>query len=694
MPPVDDAEPHGARRRGLWALSVCAALPFALFFALRPERYSLTPNSLDPVFYTGYASNFDDVMNAVGDRHYFVTRWTAYYPVYLLDHFIGPLTSRLVWRWFVAGLMVMALLELGRRLGWRRSVGVLVSVLVLSTPMFLRAYLTDYVEYLVVGLGVCLVVLCLRERQTRATAAGIGLLGAAILIANPIAIFAVALAGLAALLLERGGWPRRMQLVLVSTLAATAVIGAGLLLFRSRYGIANVYEPSIRFARTYAGDPDAWKSPRLEWLGKFTWVYTPPVLLAVAAGMSIRRRVTWTRVELAALGLCAAQYAFQWVDQFVRDGFGLELSFYWSFVLPAYLVALAVVVARLCQVASLRSLAAIVAVWLLVLIVGVPTMLRLPAGWWFLLLAALAVAALIVAARQRPALGAGILVVGLLWMQIGAPHYDPSAYFFLNVSPRYDEVIWRAGDESDMFFDEAMWFAEQMDRVPNDASTSFISAGGWSSAISGLYAPHVTGRIIYPEQGASLAEQTIREIKSGFRPIVAIFGDQQEVAGIYADLASRTTVTAPVLDVTRDRGFRYRLVVLAMPDATRLPFTWTADVLPRVGGQVSGTDVIAAPPEPSGVLTYGPYHLLPPGRYTVTFRYRADAPGEVKVGTADASTLSGTPVRVIDLPGTDGRPLDMSIEFESTESAVWEFRSFWNGTAPLAIESITLSSSG
>ena len=604
------------------------------------------------------------------------------------------MASRLVWLWLLAGFIVAALLELGRRLGWRRSVGALTCVLVLSTPMFLRAYLTDYVEYLVVGLGVCFVVLCLRERQTTATAAAIGLLGSAMLIANPISIFAVALAGLAALVLERGGWRRRARLLVVSALTASALIVAGLVLFRARYGIPNVYEPTIRFARTYAGDPDAWKSPRLEWLGKFTWVYTPPVLLAVAAAMSIRRKVVWSRVEVGALVLCAAQYAFQWIDQFVRDGFGLELSFYWSFVLPAYLVALAVVVAKICQPVSSRSLAAVAAVWLLVLVGGIPAALRLPAGWWLLVVSVAAVAALIAVTLRHPALGAGALVVGLLWMQIGAPHYDPTAYFFLNVSPRYDEVIWRAGDESDVFFDEAVWFAEQMDKVPNDASTSFISAGGWSSAISGLYAPHVTGRIIYPERGVVLAEQTIREIKSGFRPIVAIFGEQRLVEGIYTDLASRTSLSAPVLDVTRDRGFRYRLVVLNMPDAARLPFTWNADVLPRVGGQVDGTSVIASPPEPAGVLTYGPYHYLPPGRYTVTFRYRADAPLDALVGTADASVLAGTPVEAVDLFGTDGVPVDLSIEFESTEYAVWEFRSFWNGTAPLAIESITLSSSG
>ncbi len=677
-----------------WILAVCISLPLAIFLGLRPERYSLTPNSLDPVFYTGYAMNLDDILNAAGDRHYFVTRWTTYYPVYLIDQLVGSVAGRLLWRWLLAGMVVFALLELGRRLGWRRSVAALVSLIVLTMPVFLRAFLTDYVEYLVVSLGVCLVVLCLRERQTTATAGGIGLLAAAILIANPIAIFVVAPPCLFALFLERGGWRRRIGLVLLGSIMATATIVFGLLLFRFRYGIANVYEPSIRFMQTYAGGPDALKSPNLEWLGRFTWLYAPPVILAVALGMSIRRKGIWSRVEVAALALSAVQYTLQWIDQFIRDGNGLEISYYWSNGLPAHLVAMSVVVARLYQFASARVIATTAGIWVVLLLTGIPSPLRLPAAWSFAGLMIVFLAVVLMLVRSRPALGAGALLVGVLWMQIGAPPYDPSSYHFFNASPRYDEIIWMAGDLSDVVLDEAVWFARQMDRVPNDASASFISAGTWSSPIAGLYAPHVTGRMIFPEQGFALADESIREMRAGTRPVVAIYGEADQVGAIYADLGQRVTLSPPILDVTRDRGLRYRLVVLSMADATRLPFTWSADILPRVGGEAIGTAVEAAPPEPAGILTYGPYLGLPKGRYKVTFRYSADAPLDALVGSGDVAVAAGAQIEVVDLYGTDARSVEVSVSFEAPEGANWEFRSFWNGTAPIAIESITLARDG
>jgi hypothetical protein len=636
--------------------------------------------------------NFDDLINAVGARHYFVTRWTAYYPVYIIDRLVDPLVGRLLWRWLLAGAVIVAFADLGRRLGWRRRIVIFVSGIVLSMPMFLRAFMTDYVEYLVVALGICLVVLCLRERQTIVTSLLIGSLAAAMLVANPISLFAVGLACLAALILERGGWARRARLFAISFAAGVVVVGFGLLLFRWRYGLENVYEPSITFARTYQGDPDAWKSPRLEWLGRFTWLYGPPLLLLVAVTASWRRRFTWSRVEWAALLLCAVQYLFQWIDQFVRDGFGLELSFYWSFTLPSFLVAVAIVLARFLHGATASALGVLGAAVTAFLLIGAPAALNLPPGWWFLALALGAVGVLGWVTRRWVTVGSGGLVLALLWTQIGAPPYDPSPYFFLNTSPYYDAVIGRAGDQSDMIFDEAMWFAEQMDHVPNDASASFISAGGWSSSISGLYAPHVTGRIIYPESGTTLSETTIREIKSGFRPVVAIFGDPSTVAGIYDDLLVRAAAPVPILDQTRQIGLGYRLVVLLLPDATRLPFTWTGDLLPRIGGEQRGTEVQVSPPAPAGFFTYGPYTGLPAGRYQVTYRYRSGGPDSSVVGAADAAVLGGASVASIDLPGSSGRSAEAVLNFESTQMSVWEFRTSWTGSADLVIESVTLAS--
>ena len=70
-------------------VAAALALSLVLYVVLRPENYGLTPTHLDPFFYSGYAINFDDVMNAVQDRHYFVSRWSAYYPGYIADALAG-----------------------------------------------------------------------------------------------------------------------------------------------------------------------------------------------------------------------------------------------------------------------------------------------------------------------------------------------------------------------------------------------------------------------------------------------------------------------------------------------------------------------------------------------------------------------------------------------------------------------------
>ncbi len=78
----------------------------------------------------------------------------------------------------------------------------------------------------------------------------------------------------------------------------------------------------------------------------------------------------------------------------------------------------------------------------------------------------------------------------------------------------------------------------------------------------------------------------------------------------------------------------------------------------------------------------------------MTFRYRADAPPDALVGSGDVVVAAGAQVEVVDLVGTDGRSAEMSVSFEAPEGARWEFRSFRNGTALIAIEPITLSRDG
>ena len=421
-------------------MGAALALSLALYVVLRPENYGLTPNSLDPFFYSGYAINFDDVMNAVQDRHYFVSRWSAYYPGYIADALAGPFVGRLLLRLVLAAAILLSIWGMGRRWRWTRAQQLLIGVLVLTMPMFVRAFFTDYVEYMVVALGICLVAMCLRERQTALSAAISGALAALIVVANPIAITSIVLPLAVCVLL--GGRRVRDKAFIAAVIAGAGavVVMGGLVIFRWRYGIDNVYQPSIDFIRTYRGG-DELQSPRLEWLWHFTWLFATPIVLVSAAGLAWRRSVRFERVEVVAFAMAGLQYLYQWLDQFVRDGNGLEMSYYWSFAYPTFAVAFALFVGRLTRAISSVPLVIGSLAWILFLLIGVPDAFRLPAGVGFAIVALVVVGGAVAVCRRSTIAAVSVVVVLVGWTQIGAPDYDPSAYALYNLDPYYDQPV-------------------------------------------------------------------------------------------------------------------------------------------------------------------------------------------------------------------------------------------------------------
>lgn len=690
---VTDGSVRGGIAGALARFAPIALLPLALYLVLRPENYSLTPNSLDPVFYTGYSMNFDDVMNAVRDRHYFITRWSVYLPMRVFDAMFGPIAGRLIWRWVLAVFVGAVLAAFARERGCRRSVQLLLVALALSMPMFVRAFMSDYMEFAVLSLGLMIVVVCLRERHGARSGALVGGLGALMLVANPVSVFMLTFSIVVALVLCRNGWRARARFVAGGGVAAVVVFAAGLIFFRWRYGIENVYQPSIDFMRTYQGDPDAWKSPRLDWMGRFTWIYAPLVLLAVAGLMSLTRRVRWTRVEIGSFALLGVQYCYHWFDQFVQNNFGLELSFYWSFIYPTFAIALIVVVGKLAEHTRDVWLAAAGIGWIGFLAVGVPTALRLPPGLWFGFVLLAVIGTCVALGRVSLPAVAALMVALIGWSQIGAPSYDPSAYFRLNVSPEYDDLFRRGGDESEQILDETVWFADQMDRVPNDASTSFVTVGGWSSSIVGIYAPHVTGRwITTNDPDGHLRIETLREIKGGNRPILAVFGPPASVQPVVDNLVVDAGATVQVLDETHEGALGYRLVVYLLPDSARLPFTWSADSLRVASGEPTAEgSVVVSEPTPAGFVTYGPYRSLPAGSYSATLTYSSSVDGSADAGAFDVSALGGATAAVQQLSGTAGRPASVVVPFSVTDpAALWEFRTSWLGEGDFTVMSVEI----
>jgi hypothetical protein len=175
------------RRWWLTRLPLSAVFSCVIFFGLRPEPFGLTPNGLDPFFYTGYAINFHELIREIGGRYYFVSRWSSYYPNYLLTKLLGDTAGRLAWRYLLSIAILLSIWHLGRRWKWSLHLELLVGLTVLTMPMFARAFLTDYVEYSVVAYGLLLAVQCLESEHTNFRSMAIGVLCGTILVANPIA---------------------------------------------------------------------------------------------------------------------------------------------------------------------------------------------------------------------------------------------------------------------------------------------------------------------------------------------------------------------------------------------------------------------------------------------------------------------------------------------------------------------------
>ncbi|MDO8392679.1 MAG: hypothetical protein Q7V57_19560 [Actinomycetota bacterium] len=518
----------------------------------------------------------------------------------------------------------------------------------------------------------------------------IGVLGALMLVANPLALTVIGAPMVVAAVFGARSFIGRVSIAFGIGASLVATLGAGLLLFRWHYGIANVYQPTIDFMRNPPG-PDPLRSPRNDWVVRFTWLYGPPLLMSAYLLFAWVRRVRLDRTELTALGLCACQYAYQWYDQIVRRGDGLEISYYWSFMYPAYGLLLLVAVGRASSGVRNSRLFAAGVLWLALLVFGVPSALRFPTGLGFftLLLAALGVA---VAMARRTVFAAAMVVLGVLgWTQVGAPPYDPRAYHPFNMSPYYDQVYRQAGSPSEQLHAEVVWFEEQMDRVPHDELASFVPAGNQSIIVIAIYAPHVVNRVI--ERKAAPTHMVVRALSArepGMPLVIAVLGRPGDVAKATKGLAGVADIGEPVLDVTHSSALRSRLVVYVIDDSDYLPFAWTADVLTRNVGVLDGTVLHVAAADPVGQMTPGPVLPLDAGTYLATLRYSSAAPEGTGVGRFWVAGPEGPTVDAT-LIGTGGADSTISLMFTvEVDGTIWQFPSERSIAEEVDIQSVTL----
>jgi hypothetical protein len=139
------------------------------------------------MFYTGYAINLDDALAAAGNRHYFVTRWTSYIPMYLFSEIFGPYWGRLVLRLAMILVLSEMFWRFGSRLAFPTKSRLLGIFTVVTAPMFVRAFTTDYPEYFIIwgSMVLSLLVVSFADKPNIVKSVAVGVLAVSLLIANP-----------------------------------------------------------------------------------------------------------------------------------------------------------------------------------------------------------------------------------------------------------------------------------------------------------------------------------------------------------------------------------------------------------------------------------------------------------------------------------------------------------------------------
>jgi hypothetical protein len=397
-------------------------------------------------------------------------------------------------------------------------------------------------------------------------------------------------------------------------------------------------------------------------------------------------------MERLAIGMVFVQFLIQAFDQFARDGNGLEISYYWSMMFPTLGIGLALLIGRLATTITPVQAGALGAGWLVLLTVGVPDALRLPFGLGFAV-TGLTVVALIGLGLGRFAVPSLALFLAFLaWTQIGAPAYDPLSYHFINVSPRYEKMFGPDGNDSETFHRETVWFAKELDKVPDDYKAAFLPIDDSASAIVGIYQPHVTGHLLglNEETGSVNPRDRLVLRAASFRRLV-IFGPPDLVAVTMGRLEPDLALDPPLLDVTHDRDLGYRLVVYGFPDTARLPLVVEASLLPHLVGRTEGSDTVVDEGSGRGYAMYGPYMPLPLGKYNVSIEYTSSLAPSASAAEFDIFSVRAESVAATALPGTEGESGMATLSFEVTnETDFWEFRAQTSGQGAMVIDRIVI----
>jgi hypothetical protein len=667
---------------------------FVLALVLQPDLFGLVPNSLDPMFYTGYAINLDDALAAAGNRHYFVTRWPSYLPQYLSTQLFGPFWGRLILRLLMLLVLSEVMWRIGKQFGFSAITRLATTLIVFMSPMFVRSFTTDYPEYSVAFYGTLLVALVVTQPFSAKWSAVFGGLAALLVICNPFTLAMTSVAGLVWTLNQRKfrQIPHFLGLILLAGTSFAVVFVFGYVLFRFYFQIDNVYQPTIDFIQNYPVPViDLWTAPSNSWVWHFGWLYIPIILVLVSYFLVRPEEATAHKIKMWTEVIVMLVFLFHVYSQIDR-GHALETSFYWSMALPPVYILLFLVTGYFVE-KSKRLHIGIVSFLLLVFLIFFELPQKYPLGAGVALVFGLVVilGGCILLNYIAGVFLAPVFVVCVLWIQIGAPAYSQLTYGGDLNTPRYDLVYGQETQLSNKIWKETIWFTQQMDQVEDDWKSTFLGSGDWSDAIVGTYIPHPFSRWFSVQSKETVLAPNVRdEFEFGFRNYLVVYGNQTEVAKTLVGVRAELPGAEIILDKVHSAGLKYRLVVLSGNSneygRVDIPFSRLDR---NIGSSNDDGSVIITAGSALGFASFGPYFGLGQGRYKATLHYKTNGIGNVgEFQVFNDLTLKWNSTELVSLkPGDQVAAVNFEV---SAEDATWQLRTIYTGTIEAQFMHITL----
>lgn len=661
---------------------------------LKPDLFGLVPNSLDPMFYLGYQINLNDALEAAGNNHYFVSRWTSYMPAHFTSLIFGPYWGRLVLRLLMVSVLSEAIWRFLAKLEIRAHARLLSIFLLVTSPLFVRAFTTDYPEYFIIWASLLMAILSFTEQATWKRSVLMGALAASISIANPTATI------LTSFILvnyvfdkicarEFGKISKQAVVVLLSFLT---VILSGFVLFKYWYGVENIYQPTLDFIKNYVSpDVDGWRTPTRKWLLYFGWLYLP-ILYSIAAISIVKSSTRKVLFRCSSLTLSI----FLWhIYLESKSGHALETSFYWSMLLsPALLTFMAVIGVVFTHLRAQYSLL-LIGIVVSLYILEIPQKLRFPHGYSLIAIIGIATIVLVIVSKHTAGIAVFSLVILSVWLQVGSPKYAVLTNGGDLNTPKYDLVYGKSASNSNEILRETIWFLNQMDKVPSDSFSTFLPAGRWSHAIVGTYIPHPFSRVVTPlSNDKVLNPNTSDELLFGYKKTLVIYGDSVETEKMLKRVKKEIPEVSVIRDETNSGGLSYRLIAIDVNQGNELTSTMLMSRFFRDTGevQVDGSLEIKQGAAP-GWVSFGPYFGLGAGRYTAELSYSSS--GSEFIGTFEVVNDATGETEISQLSSNNGELTTVSLEFSvSSEDNTWQFRTRYEGNSGASFKFIRVTKAG